>query len=233
MSLQKERKKGRSCNWKMRTRYISIWSGSWCLLESHPRSFREHLEEYSDYYYTWFQFARKTTFVFSLQLYLTFHSYGQYILYPWGYARRDTPDRNDLHSLGLKGAQAAKSVNGRRYSVGTAAKMLYPAAGKLNFQTIFLFSSCCFVNECSSSRSNYSHFSAVCPFTAVNEAMCLMSILKLTLFVQAVFCQIPLSKGLWSGSSKKVENHFSSRTIHCIFKLWEFVYRQETWWSTC
>ena len=67
---------------------------------------------------------------------MTFHSYGQYILYPWGYARRDTPDRNDLHSLGLKGAQAAKSVNGRRYSVGTAAKMLYPAAGKLNFQTV-------------------------------------------------------------------------------------------------
>jgi len=72
-----------------------------------------------------FIMARKGTF----RLYLTFHSYGQYILYPWGYARRDTPDRNDLHSLGLKGAQAAKSVNGRRYSVGTAAKMLYPAAG--------------------------------------------------------------------------------------------------------
>ena len=67
-----------------------------------------------------------------LQLYLTFHSYGQYVLYPWGYARRDTPDRNDLHSLGLKGAQAAKNINGRRYSVGTAAKMLYPAAGKKN-----------------------------------------------------------------------------------------------------
>ena len=68
-------------------------------------------------------------FFLLLQLYLTFHSYGQYILYPWGYARKDTPDRNDLHSLGLKGAQAAKSINGRRYSVGTAAKMLYPAAG--------------------------------------------------------------------------------------------------------
>ena len=69
-----------------------------------------------------------------LQLYLTFHSYGQYVLYPWGYARRDTPDRNDLHSLGLKGAQAAKNINGRRYSVGTAAKMLYPAAGKKKYQ---------------------------------------------------------------------------------------------------
>lgn len=64
------------------------------------------------------------------QLYLTFHSYGQYILYPWGYARRDTPDRGDLHALGVAGANAVRQKSGRKYSVGTAAKMLYPAAGK-------------------------------------------------------------------------------------------------------
>ena len=64
-----------------------------------------------------------------LQLYLTFHSYGQYILYPWGYARRDTLDKKDLHNLGVKGAQAVRSLSGRKYSVGSAAKMLYPAAG--------------------------------------------------------------------------------------------------------
>lgn len=62
-------------------------------------------------------------------LYLTFHSYGQYILYPWGYARRDTLDKKDLHNLGVKGAQAVKFLSGRKYSVGSAAKMLYPAAG--------------------------------------------------------------------------------------------------------
>jgi len=65
----------------------------------------------------------------SMKLYLTFHSYGQYILYPWGYARKDTVDRRDLHNLGLVGARAARALNGRKYSVGTAAKMLYPAAG--------------------------------------------------------------------------------------------------------
>ena len=64
-----------------------------------------------------------------LQLYLTFHSYGQYILYPWGYARKDTLDKKDLHNLGVKGAQAVRSLSGRKYSVGSAAKMLYPAAG--------------------------------------------------------------------------------------------------------
>ena len=69
-------------------------------------------------------------FLLLLQLYLTFHSYGQYILYPWGYARRDTVDRQDLHNLGLAGARAAKGLSRRKYSVGTAAKMLYPAAGK-------------------------------------------------------------------------------------------------------
>jgi len=65
----------------------------------------------------------------SWDLYLTFHSYGQYILYPWGYARKDTLDKKDLHNLGVKGAQAVRSLSGRKYSVGSAAKMLYPAAG--------------------------------------------------------------------------------------------------------
>jgi len=65
----------------------------------------------------------------NMKLYLTFHSYGQYILYPWGYARRDTPDKKDLHNVGLAGARAVRALSGRKYSVGTAAKMLYPAAG--------------------------------------------------------------------------------------------------------
>jgi len=65
----------------------------------------------------------------SMKLYLTFHTYGQYILYPWGYARRDAVDKKDLHRMGKIGANAAKRVSGHKYSVGSAAKMLYPAAG--------------------------------------------------------------------------------------------------------
>ena len=34
-----------------------------------------------------------------VQLYLTFHSYGQYILYPWGYDALDTPDWEDLNRV--------------------------------------------------------------------------------------------------------------------------------------
>merc|ERR1712223_394454 len=65
----------------------------------------------------------------NMKLYLTFHSYGQYILYPWGYARRDTPDKKDLHNVGMAGVRAVRALSGRKYSCGTAAKMLYPAAG--------------------------------------------------------------------------------------------------------
>ena len=64
-------------------------------------------------------------------MYLTVHSYGQYFLYPWGYESLDTHDRRDLHNMGQIGARAIQSVNGRRrYKVGSAAKMLYPASGK-------------------------------------------------------------------------------------------------------
>lgn len=37
--------------------------------------------------------------------FLTFHSYGQYILYPWGYAAELPPDHQQLQQLGLRAAQ--------------------------------------------------------------------------------------------------------------------------------
>lgn len=36
---------------------------------------------------------------------ISYHSYGQYILYPWGYDRFITSDRDDLHRVGQKAAQ--------------------------------------------------------------------------------------------------------------------------------
>ncbi|XP_011310954.1 carboxypeptidase B [Fopius arisanus] len=63
--------------------------------------------------------------------YLTFHSYGQYILYPWGYDRRVPPDYADLERLGQQSAQAMKSAGGSGsiYTVGNSATTLYAAAG--------------------------------------------------------------------------------------------------------
>merc|ERR1719458_374072 len=45
------------------------------------------------------------------KLYLTFHSYGQYILYPWGYDTLDTFDFRDLHRVGNVAARALKQTN--------------------------------------------------------------------------------------------------------------------------
>ncbi|KAF7278955.1 hypothetical protein GWI33_007819 [Rhynchophorus ferrugineus] len=61
--------------------------------------------------------------------YVSFHSYGQYILYPWGYNRVVPPDYKDLEAVGQQIAQAIRNAGGPSYTVGPAANTLYPAAG--------------------------------------------------------------------------------------------------------
>ncbi|XP_059052614.1 carboxypeptidase B-like [Achroia grisella] len=61
--------------------------------------------------------------------YVTYHSYGQYILYPWGYENAVPPDHDDLQSVGDKMASVIQSTGGDYYSVGSSSKLLYPAAG--------------------------------------------------------------------------------------------------------
>lgn len=61
--------------------------------------------------------------------YISFHSYGQYILYPWGYNRVVPPDYRDLDTVGKQAAAAMISTTGASYRVGPAANTLYPAAG--------------------------------------------------------------------------------------------------------
>lgn len=73
-----------------------------------------------------FLLSRENKFV----LYLTFHSYGQYILYPWGYDKLDTQDYRELQRVGDVTRNALRRLNhGVTYQVGSAAKMLYPASG--------------------------------------------------------------------------------------------------------
>jgi len=62
---------------------------------------------------------------YDITMYLTLHSYGQMFLYPWGYDRVDHSQEYELKRLGNIGARAM----GRGYTVGSAAKVLYPAAG--------------------------------------------------------------------------------------------------------
>lgn len=62
---------------------------------------------------------------------MTFHSYGQYILYPWGYAKKVPSDHTEIHRVGQAIATAIKKTTSNEYTVGNSATLLYPAAGKL------------------------------------------------------------------------------------------------------
>uniref|UniRef100_A0A0K8SZY5 Peptidase M14 domain-containing protein n=1 Tax=Lygus hesperus TaxID=30085 RepID=A0A0K8SZY5_LYGHE len=62
--------------------------------------------------------------------FITFHSYGQYILLPYGHDYNTLPpDFKEMERVGRKAALAIKSVGGATYQVGNSAKLLYPAAG--------------------------------------------------------------------------------------------------------
>ncbi|XP_049875752.1 carboxypeptidase B-like [Pectinophora gossypiella] len=61
--------------------------------------------------------------------YLTYHSYGQYLLYPWGYDNVVPPDYEQLNLVGNNIAQAIQQTGGSQYSVGSSSGLLYPAAG--------------------------------------------------------------------------------------------------------
>ncbi|KAL1117211.1 hypothetical protein AAG570_004538, partial [Ranatra chinensis] len=64
-----------------------------------------------------------------IKLYITLHSYGQYLLYPWGYDNVLPNDWKDLDRLARMAERALSSVYGTRYQVGSSTKLLGPAAG--------------------------------------------------------------------------------------------------------
>ena len=67
-------------------------------------------------------------------MYLTFHSYGQYWLIPWGYDVEYPADYSDLKKLAV---QAAASCSKYKYTVGNSAELLYPAAGMNHFHWVW------------------------------------------------------------------------------------------------
>ncbi|KAJ9581600.1 hypothetical protein L9F63_023220, partial [Diploptera punctata] len=64
-----------------------------------------------------------------IKLYLTFHSYGNYFLYPWGYTSALPSDASTLHSLAQQANQAHVSAGGSSYTIGSSTNVLYAAAG--------------------------------------------------------------------------------------------------------
>lgn len=91
--------------------------------------------------------------------FLTFHSYGQYILYPWGYGTVVPPDYKDLDRVGKDAAnvremnrrcggthfgsnlafvfQKMKGISGLTYSVGPSGSLLYPGTHGIIFLVLF------------------------------------------------------------------------------------------------
>ncbi|CAB3380478.1 Hypothetical predicted protein [Cloeon dipterum] len=65
----------------------------------------------------------------SVQAYVAFHSYGQYILYPYGYDKVLAPDSAVLQKLGARIARNIKKASKKKYKVGNSAILLYEASG--------------------------------------------------------------------------------------------------------
>ncbi|KAH8365479.1 hypothetical protein KR093_001182 [Drosophila rubida] len=64
-----------------------------------------------------------------LTFYLSLHSYGNYLLLPWGHTSELPDTWRDLHEVGKAGADAIKAATGTDYSVGCSTTLLYEAAG--------------------------------------------------------------------------------------------------------
>lgn len=63
-----------------------------------------------------------------LVLFITYHSYGQQVLYPWSYSRSVPPSRKTNIIAASRYEAALETVTGVKYSVLQSAS-LYPAAG--------------------------------------------------------------------------------------------------------
>uniref|UniRef100_U5EVJ7 Putative carboxypeptidase b n=1 Tax=Corethrella appendiculata TaxID=1370023 RepID=U5EVJ7_9DIPT len=90
-----------------------IYHGKTAFSEPETQIVREILEKYEN----------------RCKFYLTLHTYGNYLLYPWGYTS-DLPETvADLDEVSQAGAAAIRKATGTKYQVGTSTNVLYAAAG--------------------------------------------------------------------------------------------------------
>jgi len=66
-----------------------------------------------------------------LKLFIDFHAYGQYWLFPWGYTGRNVqqPDRDEQRAVAVEIENSITSVHGKNYFVGESGPDMYPATG--------------------------------------------------------------------------------------------------------
>ncbi|XP_058977953.1 zinc carboxypeptidase-like [Musca domestica] len=65
----------------------------------------------------------------NLLAFLTFHSYGQMLLYPYGHTAAKYKDASMLQRVGDEVARYIRKTMGKKYQVGSRHKLLYPAGG--------------------------------------------------------------------------------------------------------
>lgn len=65
----------------------------------------------------------------NLAQYIDFHSYGQYILSPYGYTNMVPKNSADQVGLGNEAAKAIFDVHGTNFTVGPSGATLYPTTG--------------------------------------------------------------------------------------------------------
>jgi len=60
---------------------------------------------------------------------LSYHNYGQSILFPWGYKEELSSDDFEMRAIAKKMTELIFQVNGRSYQYGTGPEILYPTNG--------------------------------------------------------------------------------------------------------
>lgn len=64
-----------------------------------------------------------------IKVYLTFHSFSQLWMYPWGWTSALPDDWQDLDDLAKSAVDALTSVYGTHYDIGSSTNVIYAAAG--------------------------------------------------------------------------------------------------------
>lgn len=74
-------------------------------------------------------FAVVTSQTNNIVLYLSIHSFGNWLLFPWGWTGQPVYNNDELQKLGDAVSDAIYAVNGTRYISGSSVNLLYYAAG--------------------------------------------------------------------------------------------------------
>ncbi|XP_012526206.3 zinc carboxypeptidase [Monomorium pharaonis] len=90
-----------------------LFAGREPFSEIETKSMSEYIESISDKFYA----------------YISFHSYSQLLMYPYGYTKEHLDNHEDLHAIGLKSAAALEQKYGTQYRVGNVAETIYVCTG--------------------------------------------------------------------------------------------------------